>query len=145
MGNVVMSSVPQSRSSEAGGVQGAAQNLGQSLGTALIGAVLLLALTSDFQQRIAADPAVPPPVAQQINEGTQAGLSMVSQDQAEEIATDAGLPPDQVDAVVDSYGEAQIIGLKRALLIASLFTLVGLWFARRLPAEPLPGDRPAPV
>jgi MFS family permease len=140
MGNVVMSSVPESRSSEAGGVQGAAQNLGQSLGTALIGAVLLLALTSDFQQRVAADPAVPPAVAQQINAGTQAGLSMVSQDDAEQIATDAGLPPDQVDAVVGAYGESQIIGLKRALLIASLFSLVGLWFARRLPAEPLAGQ-----
>src|SRR5207248_10697801 len=57
--NIVMSSVNETRSSEAGGVQGAAQNLGQSLGTALIGAVLLTGLTTDFLARIEANPAVP--------------------------------------------------------------------------------------
>src|SRR5205085_7230590 len=55
LGNLVMSSVPETRSSEAGGVQGAAQNLGQSLGTALIGAVLLTALTTGFQDQVRAD------------------------------------------------------------------------------------------
>lgn len=60
LGNVVMSSVAQSRSSEAAGLQGAAQNLGQSLGTALIGAVLLTGLTSGFHDRVRADPSIPP-------------------------------------------------------------------------------------
>src|SRR5262249_32192730 len=44
LGNVIMSSVPESKTNEAGGLQGTAQNLGASLGTALIGAVLIGAL-----------------------------------------------------------------------------------------------------
>ena len=40
LGNVIMSSVDPSKTNEAGGLQGTAQNLGASLGTALIGAVL---------------------------------------------------------------------------------------------------------
>ena len=43
LGNVIMSSVDPSKTNEAGGLQGTAQNLGASLGTALIGAVLLIA------------------------------------------------------------------------------------------------------
>jgi Na+/melibiose symporter-like transporter len=137
VGNVVMSSVPDTRSSEAGGVQGAAQNLGQSLGTALIGAVLLTGLTTGFHERIQADPAIPADVQQQLVTGTEEGLQMVSKSQAEAAAKDAGLPPDQVDAVVADYSDAQIEALKHALFIASTFVLIGAWFARKLPARPL--------
>jgi MFS family permease len=137
LGNVVMSSVGPERSSEAGGVQGAAQNLGQSLGTALIGAVLLTGLTTGFQDRVQANPAVPQDVAQKIVNGTEEGLPMVSQPTVEKYAADAGLPSKQVDALVKDYGDAQVAALKRALLVASLLVLVGAWFARALPSEPL--------
>jgi MFS family permease len=138
LGNIVMSSVEEARSSEAGGVQGAAQNLGQSLGTALIGAVLLVGLTSGFQDRVKADPSVPPHVQQQVVAGTEEGLQMVSKAQFQTIAEQAGLPPDQVTKLVGFYSDAQIEALKHALLLASAFALVGLWFARALPGDPLP-------
>ncbi|MFL5910827.1 MAG: MFS transporter [Gaiellaceae bacterium] len=137
LGNVVMSSVEVSRSSEAGGLQGAAQNLGQSLGTALIGAVLLTALTTGFQDRVQADPAVPQNVQKQVASGTEEGLNMISKSQAESITKDAGLPPRQADALVKDYSDAQIDALKKALFAASMFALVGLWFARALPGEAL--------
>src|SRR5205823_13681642 len=66
LGNVVMSSVPEQRSSEAGGIQGVSQNLGQSLGTALIGAVLLTGLTTGFHDRVLANDAIPARVQQQL-------------------------------------------------------------------------------
>ena len=138
LGNVVMSSVDESRSSEAGGVQGASQNLGQSLGTALIGAVLLAGLTSGFHERVRADPSIPAQVQQQVASGSEEGLPMVSQAQFKASAEQAGLPPEQVSKLVGFYGDAQIEALKRALLIACAFALVGLWFARELPGEPLP-------
>jgi MFS family permease len=140
LGNVVMSSVDASRSSEAGGVQGAAQNLGQSLGTALIGAVLLLSLTSGFQARVNANPDLPQPVKQEISTQSEGGLTMVSKQQAEAAAKDAGLNSKQTETVVNIYVDSQIFGLKNALLVASMFVLVGMWFARALPGEPLPAE-----
>jgi Na+/melibiose symporter-like transporter len=140
LGNVVMSSVPESRSSEAGGVQGVAQNLGQSLGTALIGAVLLTGLTTDFHNNVNADPSIPPNVQQQLVQGTEDGVQMVSKSQVESIAKKQGLSSQQANAVVDNYSDAQIQALKRALLAASLFVLVGAWFARTLPNQPLPKE-----
>ena len=59
LGNVIMSSVSPAKSSEGGGLQGTAQNLGSSLGTAIIGAVLLASLATGFSQRIADNPDVP--------------------------------------------------------------------------------------
>lgn len=142
LGNVVMSAVPESRSSEAGGAQGTAQNLGQALGTALIGAVLLVGLTTGFHERINANPSIPSDVKQQLVAGTEEGLTMVSRSEARSAAEAAGLPPDQVDAVVSDYEDAQIAALKQALLLASSFVLVGLWFARSLPSKPLAREGP---
>jgi MFS family permease len=138
LGNVLMSSVPETRSSEAGGIQGVSQNLGQSLGTALIGAVLLTGLTSGFHDQVRADSSIPPQVQEELVTQTEEGIQMVSKSQAEAIAKDAGLSPGNVNAVVDDYSEAQIDALKRALFVASTFVLVGFWFARELPGEPLP-------
>jgi MFS family permease len=141
LGNVVMSSVSATRSSEAGGVQGASQNLGQSLGTALIGAVLLAGLTTGFHNRILADPQIPPSLQQQIVKGTEAGLPMVSQAQFEQAVAQAGLPAQQSASIVSYYSESQIEALKQALLVASALVLVGLWFSRGLPGEPLPREQ----
>jgi MFS family permease len=140
LGNIVMSSVGESRSSEAGGVQGAAQNLGQSLGTALIGAVLLTGLTTGFVERVRADPAIPPAVQQQVTQATEEGLAMVSQAQFQTAVQQTGLPSEQVQSLVGYYSDAQVQALKRALLCASMFVLVGLWFARNLPGERLKSD-----
>ena len=143
LGNIIMSSVPESRSSEAGGVQGAAQNLGQSLGTALIGAVLLTGLTSGFHDRVRADQSIPQSVQQQLVNGTEAGLPMVSKADAQAAGEKAGLSPEQVNTLVGHYSDAQVAALKKALLVASLFAFVGLWFARGLPNEPLGGEAAA--
>jgi MFS family permease len=143
VGNVVMSSVDESRSSEVGGLQGASQSLGSSLGTALIGAVLLSGLTTGFHDNIRADDKVPADVQEQIVNGSQDGVQMVSRSQAEEIADSAGLSPDEMDAVLSSYEDAQIDALKRALLAAALFALIAVWFAADLPRRPLAATAPA--
>ena len=61
LGNVIMSSVAPTQTGEAGGLQGTAQNLGSSLGTAIIGAVLLAALATGFSDRVTNNPACHPP------------------------------------------------------------------------------------
>ena len=48
LGNVVQSSVDASGRSEAGGLQYTSQQLGSSLGVALIGAIVIAGLTSTF-------------------------------------------------------------------------------------------------
>lgn len=141
LGNVVMSSEDESRSSEVGGLQGSAQSLGSSLGTALIGAILLAGLTSGFHDRIRADQSIPSKVQKQIVNGTEQGVPMVSRPDVESIVKKAGLPAGQSESVVDDYGEAQIDALKRAVLGASIFALVALWLAGDMPAAPLSDPR----
>lgn len=139
LGNVIMSSVEQTRASEAGGLQGTAQNLGASLGTALIGAILLSGLGTAAATAIVERSDVPPQVQQQVVAKTEQGLEFVPRADVEQTASDAGLPPDEAAAIADVYGDAQLEALKRALLGAAFFVLIGFWLTRRLPSEPLGG------
>jgi MFS family permease len=142
LGNVIMSSVDPSQTNEAGGLQGTAQNLGASLGTALIGSVLIAALTSGFVSRVEANPDIPAEVRDRVVEVAQEGIPIVSVDEVEQAVTDAGVPPDQAEAVADDYGEAQLHGLDRAIGAVGVFALLALWFTRGLPGRSTRGRDP---
>jgi MFS family permease len=137
LGNVIMSAVDPSKTNEAGGLQGTAQNLGASLGTALIGAVLIASLSSNLVTRLEQNPAVPAQTRAQVEEVASKGLPIVSVDQAETALVDAGVAQDEATAIADDYGEAQLHGLKRALGAVAVFALLSLWFTRGLPARRL--------
>lgn len=137
LGNVIMSSVAPTQTSEAGGLQGTAQNLGSSLGTAIVGAVLLASLATGFSERIADNPAVPAAARQTIVANTEQGIDIVPVAAAEQAAVEAGLTQEQAHAVASDYGEAQLEALRLALGAVALTALLSLWFTRRLPAAPL--------
>jgi hypothetical protein len=107
----------------------------------LIGAVLLTGLTTGFHNAIQNDPNIPQNVQQQLVSGTEEGVPMVSKSDVESVTKKAGLPPDQVNEIVDVYGDAQIDALKRALFVAAAFVLIGFWFARNLPNEALKEEK----
>jgi MFS family permease len=137
LGNVIMSSVAPEKSSEGGGLQGTAQNLGASLGTAIIGAVLLASLATGFSQRIAENPSIPLPARQAIAANTEEGIDIVPVDTVEAAARKGGLAPAQAEAVADSYGDAQLEALRLALGAVAAVALLSLWFTRRLPSGSL--------
>ncbi|HKF85128.1 MAG TPA: MFS transporter [Candidatus Limnocylindrales bacterium] len=136
LGNVIMSSVKPAQTNQAGGLQGTAQNLGASLGTALIGAILLGAMTSTFVSNIAVNPAIPEQVRATLSEqATSSGLEVVPVEQVETSLVAAGLPADQATAIAADYADSQLQGLRIALLAVAIFAVLATWFTRRLPGE----------
>ena len=136
LGNVIMSSAPAEKTNEAGGLQGTAQNLGASLGTALIGSVLLTGLLTGFNDRIAENPALSEPVRAGITAATEQGIEIVTTEQAHAALVAAGLTPSEADAVTADYADAQLDALKKAMLAVALLALLSLVFTRRLPGKP---------
>ena len=137
LGNVIMSSVAPQRTSEAGGLQGTAQNLGSSLGTAIIGAVLLASLTTGFDERISTNPDIPPEARETIVANTEQGIDIVSVSTVEQAALDGGLTAEQAQAVAASYGDAQLDALRLSLGAVALAALLSLVFTVRLPTVSL--------
>ncbi len=137
LGNVIMSSVAPTQTSEAGGLQGTAQNLGSSLGTAIIGAVLLASLATGFSDRITANPEVPAAAQKTIVANVQEGIDIVPVADVEQAAVEGGLSRDQARAVADDYGDAQLNALRLSLGAVALAALLSLVLTRGLPTTSL--------
>jgi MFS family permease len=137
LGNVIMSAVAPTQTSEAGGLQGTAQNLGSSLGTAIIGAVLLGSLATGFSERVTANSDIPAATRQAIAANAQEGIDIVPVSVVESAATDAGLTPDAAREIAADYGDAQLDALRLSLGAVALAALLSLWLTRRLPTKSL--------
>ncbi len=90
LGNVNMSAVSAKDTSEVGGLQGVFQNLGSSLGTALIGSILIGALATSFASGVA-ESTLPNDVQAIVNERTEDGVEIIPASSVQSIAKEAGL------------------------------------------------------
>jgi Na+/melibiose symporter-like transporter len=139
IGNVVQSSVGESDRSEAGGLQYTAQQLGASIGTALIGAVVISGLVVAFQANVSNDPRISAEVEEQVGIALEGDVSFVTSQRVADAARQTGIAPPEEDALVEGYERSQLIALKTGLLIAALLSLFSLAFTRHLPATRLGG------
>ena len=137
LGNVVQSAIGDEQRSEAGGLQNTAQQLGSSLGTALLGAIVITGLITAFTGNIADDPQISDRVEQQVEVQLSAGGSFVASDAVREAAAAERVPRRATEALVSHYEDAQLEALKLAFLVAALLVLASLWSTRRLPTERL--------
>lgn len=135
LGNVVQSSVDASGRGEAGGLQYTGQQVGSSLGVALIGALVLTGLTGAFLDEVEKDERIPSDIAAQIVVASAQGIDFVPSDQIEQLAVDAGLEETVTAAVVEDYESAQLQALKAGLLAAATLALLSLPFTRALPSR----------
>jgi len=135
LGNVIMSSTDPSKASETGGLQGTALNLGASIGTALIGAILIINLINGFNDNVADSPQVPAQTREAIAANTEEGIDIVPAAQVEQLALSKGLSEDQAKAVAGDYGDAQLDALRTSVGAVAAIALLCLWFTRRLPTS----------
>jgi MFS family permease len=133
LGAVTVSSVPDERSGEVGGLQNTVTNLGASIGTALAGAVLMSALTSSFFASIADNPNVPDQVVSEAQVQLTTGVPFVSDKDLETALDEAEVEPEVADAIVEENADARIDGLRAALAVLGLFSMLAVIAARRLP------------
>jgi hypothetical protein len=133
LGNVVQSSVDASGRGEAGGMQYTGQQLGSSLGVALIGAIVLAGLTGTFVTNIQADERISDQVAAQVGVAVESGVDFVSSADIAAAAQAAGLDEATTQAIVDDYEAAQLRSLKAGLLAAAFIALASLAFTKDLP------------
>jgi MFS family permease len=137
LGNVVQSAIGDEQRSEAGGLQNTAQQLGSSLGTALLGAIVITGLITAFTANIADDPGISDRVEQKVEVQLSAGASFVPAADVRKAAEAERLSRRATDALVSHYEDAQLGALKLAFLVAALLVLASFWSTRRLPAQRL--------
>jgi MFS family permease len=135
LGAVTVSAVPDEESPEVGGLQNTATNLGASLGTALAGSILIATLTSSFLTNIEQSPAIPSQVKSQAHVQLASGVPFISDADLKAALTKANASSESTDAAVAAYGDARIAGLKSALAILAVLSIVALFPAQRIPSR----------
>ncbi len=147
LGNVNMSAVTAKDTSEVGGLQGVFQNLGSSLGTALIGSILIGALATSFTSGVAQS-ALPEQTQALIAERTEGGVAIIPAATVRAIATDSGLSPEEAVTLEAIYVESQLSSLRVAFFGLIALALLSLLVSRGIPDD-VPvrrrGRSPAPA
>jgi hypothetical protein len=143
LGAVTVSAVPDVRSPEVGGLQNTVTNLGASLGTALVGSVLITALTASVVTGLQTNPDVPDEVADSASVELAGGVPFLSDAQLEAALADAGVT-EGADAVMEVNSEARLEALRRAFALVTLLAVASLFLTRRIPEVP-PGTGAVPT
>ncbi len=148
LGAVTVSSVPDEKSGEVGGLQNTGTQLGASIGTALAGAVLISAMTASFLTGIENNPKVPASVAAQAQTQLAGGVPFMSDADVRAALQQADVPTATADEIVKQNEKSQIDGLRAAEAILALLALVALPFTRGIPTVQPGGQakpRPSPA
>lgn len=132
IGNINMSAVGKEDTAEAGGLQGTFQNLGSSIGTALVGSIFIGSLLTGFTTSINQS-QLSPAVKSQIAAATETGIGIVSPEQAEQLALDNGATPAEASEISQLYEDSQVQGLKHALFFISVIGLLSVFLSKDLP------------
>jgi MFS family permease len=146
LGAVTVSSVPDEKSGEVGGLQNTGTQLGASIGTALAGAVLISAMTASFFTGIENNPNVPDSVVSQAQTQLAGGVPFMSKADAQAALKEANVPPATADEIVKENEKSQIDGLRAAEAILALLALVAIPFTRGIPTvQPGAHAKPKPA
>ncbi|HKO33091.1 MAG TPA: MFS transporter, partial [Candidatus Limnocylindria bacterium] len=135
LGAVTVSAVPDEQSAEVGGLQNTATNLGASLGTALIGSILMATLASSMLEGVIANPDIPTSVKESATVQLSGGVPFISDTQLEAALADAEVPPDVAQEALEINSTARLDGLRTALSAVVLIGILGLFFTGRIPSH----------
>lgn len=133
LGAVTVSAVPDSQSAEVGGLQNTATNLGASLGTALIGSVLIATLSTSFLAGIQDNPAVPSSVQEHASVQLASGVPFISDTQLQAALDNARVDQATTDAIMSVNHISRFDALRAALALTALLTIAALFLTGRLP------------
>jgi MFS family permease len=136
LGAVTVSSFPDERSGEIGGVQNTATNLGASLGTALAGSIMITILSATVVTGIQQNNAVPADVKSLATVELASGVPFLSDTQLRQGLADAQTPPDIATEVIHLNAQARVDGLNAALALLAVIAVSSLFFTAGIPTEP---------
>jgi len=129
--NLIMSAVTPRQTAEASGIASTLETLGSSVGTAVIGTILVVALTGGVGMMVEQSTVFPCELKQQISQDMAASLEVVSTDVVSENIQENGVYETEAVRIYDAARQNAFI---ITLLFMAFTAFVAYLLARRLPA-----------
>jgi MFS family permease len=136
--NVLVTSVPKELSGDVGSLRGTANNLAASVGTAVIGALVVGALSASVMRSITENPVITTEFTDQLNLDS---INFLSNDRLEARLKETTATPQQVEEAMRINEEARLRALKIAFFTLGMVALLAIFPSRMLPNY-LPGEVP---
>jgi MFS family permease len=135
--NVVMSSVNKVESAEASGTLNTFQQVGNSVGVAILGTILSVALVTHISTGIQQSPVIPPEDKIVIEDKLQQGVEVASTEYVEQVAEVKRTPENtaEIDSVIDIYSMARTKAFQATTVTLGFFALIALLMTRGIPKD----------
>jgi hypothetical protein len=130
--NLIMSAVTPAQTAEASGITSTLETLGSSIGTAVIGTILVVALTSGAVNMVDQSTVFPCQIKEQISQDMVTSLEVVSTD-----VVSANIPGNTAyeAEAIRIYDAARLNAFIITLIFMAFAAFVAYLLARRLPAK----------
>jgi hypothetical protein len=135
--NLILSSVEAKDTAETTGINGTFEQLGNAIGVALVGAMMLGSLSGGLQQAITASPTFPPEEKPALIAAAQESVQLVANSQLEQTLVASGLTEAEQTELLDIYADARTQAFKAGLAFLIFATLAGLILTAGLPDRKL--------
>lgn len=140
IGAVTVSALPDERSAEVGGLQNTVTNLGASLGTALIGSILITGLTASalagIQSSSNISPADQAVIQSEAATTLSAGVPFISDTQLDTALAKTTLTEQTKQEIVAINDASRSDALKKAFAVTGFVALGTLFLTGRIPTVP---------
>ncbi|MFH0958287.1 MAG: MFS transporter [Pseudomonadota bacterium] len=131
--SVIAVAIPQSLAEQSGGVQGTARNVGQTLGVAIVGAILIGGLTQSIKDQVHIDKLVGPEMQARIALVKEANF--LSNQDARRYLEAQKLPQEQVAQLMDINQRARLQAARMSVLGMGALCLLFLFPTASLPHQ----------
>ena len=121
--NVVALALPERDASQSGGIQSTMRNVGQAIGVALLGAILLLGITNAVRANAADDPSISPQVSKEVSALT---IDLGSNEVLEEQISGIPMTDDERSQLVTIEERARYDSVRIAYVAGAAIVLLGL-------------------
>jgi hypothetical protein len=137
--NVLVTASPTELAADVGSLRGTANNLAASVGTAVMGALVVGILSAGVMRSLTATPIITPELQAQVDLDN---INFLSNDRLEERLKSTTATPEQVAEAVRINTEARLQALKIAFFILAGVALLAVFPSGRLP-DYRPGEVPS--
>jgi nitrate/nitrite transporter NarK len=131
LGNITLSAVPVSQAGEASGVNSTVRQIGSSLGTAVIGSILIASIAGGLSGGVETSTAIQPADRPVLSRQVKAQASVV--EFGGTLQTSVHLTAAERTEIKRLSDRATVRADRIALLFTILFTAIGFLLARKLP------------
>jgi hypothetical protein len=132
--NLILSAVSPEETAEASGTTSTLEQLGNSVGVAILGTILMVSLSLGLTLQFQGDPSIPDPIKQQAQVIIERGVNIVSDQQVKEGL--AGIDPQTyADQILHIYDTARTDAFRVTMLTVAVLAFLMLLLAARLPQK----------